>query len=117
MHTRSRDKAGKVGLYVATDVEDLMEHDLMTEKLNKLRTMLQQNAPDVTLRVLNTGMETTTQIVKEAFGVNLREEAELLVDVQLAACAPMGFVGTSSSSFSMQIERLRKEGTSCSFIT
>jgi hypothetical protein len=87
-----------VGLYVATDVNDLFDHPRMIHEVEELLDSI-RNSGNVTVEFLSgKGISNET----ESLG-DLRY-AGVFMDIQMAACATIGYIGTEGSTFSQLIQ-------------
>jgi hypothetical protein len=94
-----------VGLYVATDIPDVLRnHTTFQESMWYLRKFLQQTR-NITVKLLRMPRFWRNDTLTEYVGY-----PEIFIDQQLAACASIDFVGTPWSTFSMMIDDLRRRG-------
>ncbi len=94
-----------VGLYVATDVNDLSNHTVMAREIPKLVNNIQNS--NNTLVELLWGRD-LTQDLQALEGMRY---ANVFLDIQMATCATIGFVGTEGSTFSLLIYDHRHESS------
>jgi hypothetical protein len=105
------DAVSSVGLFVATDVfQELKNHSVFQKKTKDLIDTIQRSH-GVTVQLL-WGPSSSSSLEANNNNDTLKEYvryAELFLDQQLAACALIGFVGTSGSTFTQLIETLRHD--------
>jgi hypothetical protein len=105
---------GKVGLYVATDVEGLLsESEIMRNKSAELMNSLEEEK-NITLHILTGAWIAVDETRFNASDITKKKEfIAAFRDIQMAVCAEMGFVGTKGSTFSEQVVELRQSEFSC----
>jgi hypothetical protein len=97
-----------VGLYVATDVKGLFNRTAMIREVKDLVDSLHKTSGgNTTVEVLS-----SKDIVNETQSLGNLRYASLFMDIQMAACATIGYIGTEGSTFSQLIQDHR-HGNSC----
>ena len=96
----------KVGLYVASDIKNVTDHPLVAAKLHQMKARLRESTKDETLDVQVWSIVNLGDLM-ERFEPRPIRYASQFMDMQMAACAPIGFFGTNRSTFSSLIAKLR----------
>lgn len=96
-----------VGLYVATDVRDLFNHTVMAQEVVAMVERIQNATnPSVIVDFLS-GEELSNKFQIRS---DLRY-SNIFLDLQMAVCATVGFVGTEGSTFSYSIQKHRHKSS------
>jgi hypothetical protein len=104
---QERDRHQTIGLYVATDLENFHQHEVFAAAAANL-TKAVYESHQVKMRVLS--RKNVGNATKVLGGILY---ADIFLDMQLSACAPMGFQPSSRSTFSSLIATYRSSGSGC----
>jgi hypothetical protein len=96
-----------IGLYVATDLHDFRNHPVFrAESVQILESLYDRHGVNITI-FSQQDVGNATQILNGIL------YADVFLDMQLAICASIGFVGTSGSTFSDMIHQHRQSEQEC----
>jgi hypothetical protein len=96
-----------IGMYVATDLDDFRNHPVFrAESVQILESLYDRHGVNITI-FSQQDVGNATQILSGIL------YADVFLDMQLAVCASIGFVGTSGSTFSDMIHQHRQSEQEC----
>ena len=101
---QERDRHQTIGLYVATDLVDFRQHKVFAAEVADLTNAVYESHQVKMLLLSGENVGNATEVTKVLGGILY---ADIFLDMQLSACAPIGFKASSSSTFSGMIVAYR----------